>query len=58
MDVDGALPRPVVEVEQDDLLPGAESELAPHDRDGLRRDRKSTRLNSSHALLSRMPSSA
>jgi hypothetical protein len=31
------LPRAIVEVDQDDLLPRAESELAAHDRHGLRR---------------------
>ena len=31
---------------------------APSPRSGMSRDRKSTRLNSSHVALSRMPSSA
>ena len=39
-------------------LPPGESALVPVLLQGSRQDRKSTRLNSSHSSVSRMPSSA
>ena len=48
----------VDEVDHDDAADVPQSELARHFDRGLHVDRKSTRLNSSHIPLSRMPSSA
>ena len=39
-------------------LDAAEAAAAAHDEKGIAQDRKSTRLNSSHVVTSRMPSSA
>jgi hypothetical protein len=56
-----ALSRQQIESDQNTLLTHIAVRMASqlaHDMDTRARDRKSTRLNSSHRLTSRMPSSA